>query len=104
MTRCCSGWAWYQSAQRVAPGQAVKPAGTPWGRRRRIGAPPPKTMPWTSCVDPPAARNQRGWTGRPQVVAGVRPAKSLIRLVTSLIPRPIRMNSTPMAMAMAATP
>ena len=37
-------------------------------------------------------------------VAGVRLARSLIRRATSLIPRPIRMNSTPTAMAMAATP
>jgi hypothetical protein len=50
------------------------------------------------------AGNQRGGPGRPQVVAGVRPAISRIRSATSLIPRPIRMNSTPMAMAMAATP
>jgi hypothetical protein len=38
------------------------------------------------------------------VVAGVRLVTSPIRLATSLIPSPIRMNSTPMAMAMAANP
>jgi hypothetical protein len=37
-------------------------------------------------------------------VAGVRLARSLIRLATSLIPGPIRMNSTPLAIAIAATP
>src|SRR4029453_6071112 len=42
--------------------------------------------------------------GRPQAVAGLRLASSLIRLATSLIPRPIRMNNTPIAIAMAATP
>ena len=43
-------------------------------------------------------------TSPPYAVAGVRLARSRIRLATSLIPRPIRMNSTPIAIAMAATP
>jgi hypothetical protein len=64
----------------------------------------PKTIPLTPCLDPPAARNERGCTGRPHAVAGVRLARSLIRLATSLIPRPIRINSTPTAIAIAATP
>jgi hypothetical protein len=63
-----------------------------------------KPMPSTPCLDPPTVRNDRGWTGRPQAAAGVRPARSRIRLATSRIPRPIRMNSTPIAIAMAATP
>ena len=41
---------------------------------------------------------------RPQAVAGLRLVTSPIRLVTSLIPRPIRTNSTPIAIAIAATP
>jgi hypothetical protein len=77
------------------------------GRRRRIGAPPlgsPMIIPSTPCLDPPAARNESGCTGRPQAVAGVRLVRSLIRLLTSLIPRPIRMNSTPIRIAIAAAP
>ena len=73
----------------------------------RIGTAPrdhPKTIASTPSLDPPAPRNERAWTGRPQAVAGLRLARFLIRLATSRIPRPIRMNSTPMAMAMAATP
>jgi hypothetical protein len=64
----------------------------------------PTTIPSTPCLDPPAARTERGCTGRRQAVAGVRLATSLIRLATSLIPRPIRMNSTPTAIAIAAAP
>jgi hypothetical protein len=79
----------------------------PSGRQRRIGAPPrghprpchrPRAWP-----PPPPGINADG----PAVlyaVAGVRLARSLIRLATSRIPRPIKMNSTPIAMAMAATP
>ena len=63
-----------------------------------------KTIASTPCLDPPAARSQLRGAGRPQAVAELRLARSLIWRATSWIPRPIRMNSTPTAMAMAATP
>jgi hypothetical protein len=81
-------------------------SGTHSGRRRRsvhrLGI--TDDHPSTPCLDPPAARNESGYTGRPHAVAEVRLARSLIRLVTSLIPRPIRMNSTPIRIAIAAAP